>query len=112
LNIGVALIAAPPEAKIEASPRVQFEPGEVRFTLTIEPHADNRAYCLVVVESGFDTSSCADLDGANEPRTRWVTQDNLPAGEYHAYLKIARSGTDRAVLSNTVLFEIRGDAPN
>jgi hypothetical protein len=102
---------AAPEAHLDASPRVQFAPGTVRFTLTIESHPDNREYCLVVVESGFDTASCATLDGAGERRTREVTQTGLDAGEYHAYLQVARVGQPRAILSNTVRFEVRGDEP-
>ena len=102
--------AEPPPVKLAATPRVQFEPGEVKFTVTVEPHEDTREVCLVVVESGFETFSCHDAEGLSEPRTSWIEQ-TLPAGEYHAYVKVTRQGAPKSLLSNAVLFEIRGDAP-
>lgn len=103
MTVNLVLHAAAPVA-LKVYPAFQFAPGHIRLTLTIEPDAANRSYCLFW-EGSNSGSQCRDLDGDREPRTRWVEFRDQPAGAYVAVLTVAKSDSSQ-VRSTEVKWEI------
>lgn len=84
------LLHAAADVALKAYPAFQIaNRGFVRLTLTIEPDARNRSYCLFY-EGSNSGSQCRELDG-RAARTRWVELKDLPPGEYQAELVVTRN---------------------
>ena len=83
--------SAPVELKLRRTPRFQFAPGYVVLSLSIEPDARNRQYCIIY-DGGISGSRCRQLAGASAPRTQEeLTLRDLPAGHYVAIAEIGRN---------------------
>lgn len=86
--------------------RTQFEPGQIRLRVRVDPHPDNRTLQVLGFVPGFRDPvlrSDEQLDGAAARITRWVEWKNVGAGEYALIAAIARvngvTAQDRTTMS-------------
>jgi hypothetical protein len=76
-----------PALALKVYPNQAYGPVKVRFTVVIEPNANNRKACLAY--DGPEASlSCWQVDGDNHPRTQWVNRLVSAEGDYFATLTL------------------------
>lgn len=88
-------LADPPVRIIRFQPQTGFAPLFVRFTVAIEPHADNREWCYAFVEPGLDEPTilhCEDLDGDRAAKFYTREEKSVDAGEYQVLAAVVRKG--------------------
>jgi hypothetical protein len=67
---------------LRVSPRVATEPATLLVSVTVEPHADNRALQICVDSEGYYRSSLIQLDGGDAPRSTTSSFPNVPGGDH------------------------------
>jgi hypothetical protein len=88
---------------LSVTPSVCLSPCEIRATVRIEPHADNRRLVLTADSERFRRSSATSLEGAAAARTHVRTFRRLPAGTYVVTVRLERSGADAIVKELEIL---------
>ena len=106
LTANILLHAAPAvELKLRRTPRFMFAPGYAVLSLSIEPDARNRQYCITY-DGGISGSRCRQLAGASAPRTQEeLMLRDLPAGHYVAVAEVGRNDT-KTVTSSRVEWDV------
>ena len=84
-------VGDPAAVALRASPSVGFEPADIRFTIVIDPHPDNRVACLAWDSADGDAGqSCWEVDGDSARTTE--RRIRVGSGDYEAVLVVARVG--------------------
>ena len=99
--LNTALYAAEPKP-IELSTRVMVahSGGAFNFLIRIEPHAENRAWCLELDGERFYRGSCLPItDGLKEAVYRQVLIGGVPGGVYEARALVCRT-VERDILED------------
>ena len=97
-----SLMGAPAPQAIDIYPRISGPaPATVRYRLTIEPDATNRAYCTGYVGTQ-SRESCRELEGDKGWRTQTDYWRDLPGGRYEAFLTVIRVSEKGVKTSQTV----------
>jgi hypothetical protein len=88
----VAIAAAPPPCRVVTLPRIAYAPSDVRATVTIERHADNRLARLAASSVEYQRVSWLPLEGAEAARVQQIWWRALPAGDYEVRLTVYGPG--------------------
>ena len=84
----------PPVKIIRFMPQVGAAPLYVRFTVVIEPHADNRSWCYGFFEDGIDVPTiehCEDLEGDKSAKFHTKEEKHVDQGDYHVIAFVQRA---------------------
>ena len=91
--------------ELTVTPRVCQAPCDIRLTVRIEPHPDNRAWRWVV-DGPMYSASVQQLEGEQAPRTqvfRWVK--GLSVGDYTIRAEVWAAEKLRGAAVTTVLVQ-------
>src|SRR5437867_2497089 len=102
LVTGITAADAGETLSMRVSPREALAPVNLRVSVRIEPHADNRALVIVADSSEFYRSSRIPLEGDQAPRVVTVEYPNIPGGQYDVVGMLVNSmGQQRATIRQT-----------
>lgn len=103
------LAPSPPAITLSLSHSVSPQPASFRARVQIQPHPDNRWWC-VVFDGPEYKRSCRELEGVGSPRTFTVWFNNLSGGEYAAVAELYRvtEGEPKTIRSALVRFQVIG----
>lgn len=104
----LALMTAGDAVRLEVAPRIGSEPQDIRVSVWVDPHADNRSVC-VSYDGPQSRTSCWELEGERAPRRAQFWLKQLPAGSYTAWAVLRRSAAEE-IHSNRVSFCVTGFA--
>ena len=99
------LFLAHKSIELTVTPRVCQAPCDIRLTVRIEPHPDNRAWRWVV-DGPMYSASVQQLDGADAPVTQphqWVK--SLSPGDYEIRAEVWGAEKVQGVAVTTVLVQ-------
>jgi len=89
--------------KMRLRGRVYMEPADVRVTIAVEPHAQNRWLRIEADGEQMLRASELMLAGAQEKRTHIVEFKNLPAGHYTLRARVSSADAVRGLVTEELI---------
>ena len=80
-----------PVLDMEVLPAHQFEPGTIRYKMTVQPNYENTRLCYGYEQPNKFRRSCFNLYGIYSPRIFWQEYDKLPTASYIAFSELYRT---------------------
>jgi len=104
IALGLAVpLTAQKQLEMRLPARVFVSSGEVRLTLIVEPHPDNRSLIVEADSENMFTSSQIPLEGGSEKRLHHVRFRSLLPGEYVVRATLRSGAGVRATIANRLL---------
>ena len=108
----ISAVDADEGLKMNISPLQALAPVNLRVSVRVEPHADNRVLTIVADGGDFYRSSEIPLEGDRAPRVFIIEYPSLPGGEYQIKSALVNSmGRERAVVHRTAHVLATGGEP-
>lgn len=97
---------------MKVTPHQALAPVNLRVSVRIEPHADNRGLMIVADGADFYRSSQITLEGERAPRVVNVEYPNVPGGNYDVTGVLLNSlGEERATVHQVAIVVPIGGEP-
>jgi hypothetical protein len=91
----------PPAIAVEVLPRVALAPSDLRLTIRIAPHADNRGVDLLLTDGLPRRRSWIPLEGEDAARIITLWWRDMPAGAYEVVATLVGPTGVRATATTT-----------
>ena len=104
---------APEDMVVTISPKVTRKPGALLLRVKVQPNADNRALVVETDSEDYYRSSEYAVDGEDSERTRHITIENLPEGEYVVTVRLVDSSekTRATIRERIVVLDAGAELP-
>ena len=89
--LGSIAIDAGQPLNVRVTPHLAIAPADVRISVSVERHADNRCLRVIAFSDDFLRSSELPLEGEQSPRTAIIYYRDLPPGTYEIRVDVLNS---------------------